>query len=467
MLLTRIGHGDLTAVARANVFIVFRPMPGMQEIDKELGVHLWHALGSERGIQKVVSILAQSGLENMPEFALVQPRNNSLHVIVRGSFNVLVLNHDGRYSSVGSDGMATWREYTSLPASEWCVRGTPGVTVDATEAFYLASGVSRISVMASLGWDDPDTPETAAEKKEIDGIPAHEIVPTSGATRHAAQPIELPSESKHSVAVHSHENVKPQSEIQLAPAYEGTGLAGAPTIAMPVLSDDQSSVDSDKNEIVALAREPENSSPRMTQYDALPSTTPQQESAHAQVPLPEAEPLSVPPTRVPASQYLQPISGQQVATEQPDSSNTMLTNNLVELRANMAQGGEIDEVEEAVTAVIGIPMPAIILSNGVRIPLDRTVLIGRAPEASRVPLRELPRLVNVASPNNDISRTHAQVRVEGEFVLVTDLNSTNGVFLASPGQTPQRLHPDEPTQLLPGTVVDLGDGATFELEVPQ
>lgn len=70
----------------------------------------------------------------------------------------------------------------------------------------------------------------------------------------------------------------------------------------------------------------------------------------------------------------------------------------------------------------------------------------------------------MASPNNDVSRTHAQVRIDGELVLVTDLNSTNGVLLTEPGQQPRRLHPDEPTPLSSGALVDLGDGVTFELE---
>ena len=70
----------------------------------------------------------------------------------------------------------------------------------------------------------------------------------------------------------------------------------------------------------------------------------------------------------------------------------------------------------------------------------------------------------MVSPNQDISRTHAQVRVDGEDVLVTDLNSTNGMFLVEPGMPPRRLRSGEPTPLGPHAVVDLGDGVTFALE---
>jgi pSer/pThr/pTyr-binding forkhead associated (FHA) protein len=81
-----------------------------------------------------------------------------------------------------------------------------------------------------------------------------------------------------------------------------------------------------------------------------------------------------------------------------------------------------------------------------------------------VAARDLPRLVTVASPNQDISRTHAQVRADGDDVLVTDLNSTNGMLMTDPGQPARRLRSGEPTPLLPGALVDLGDGVTFVLE---
>ncbi|MCR6494098.1 FHA domain-containing protein [Cellulomonas sp. P24] len=104
------------------------------------------------------------------------------------------------------------------------------------------------------------------------------------------------------------------------------------------------------------------------------------------------------------------------------------------------------------------------LSTGLVVALDRAVLLGRAPQVSRVTNAELPRLVTVASPEQDISRTHAEVRVEGDDVLVTDLHSTNGVLLTPYGEPARRLHPGEPTVLRPGAVVDLGEGVTFTVE---
>ncbi len=103
------------------------------------------------------------------------------------------------------------------------------------------------------------------------------------------------------------------------------------------------------------------------------------------------------------------------------------------------------------------------LSTGLVVPLDRTVLLGRAPQAGRLAASDLPRLVTVPSPQQDVSRTHAKVHQEGEHVLVTDLESLNGTRVLRPGGPPARLHPGEPTVLAPGDVVDVGDGVTFRV----
>jgi len=103
-------------------------------------------------------------------------------------------------------------------------------------------------------------------------------------------------------------------------------------------------------------------------------------------------------------------------------------------------------------------------ATGLVVPLDRTVLVGRAPQVGRVTAKDLPRLVTVPSPQLDISRTHAEVRQEGEHVVVTDLESLNGVRVTRPGTAPRRLHPGEPTVVARGEVVDLGDGVTFTVE---
>ncbi|MGD8169166.1 FHA domain-containing protein [Herbiconiux sp. P16] len=105
-----------------------------------------------------------------------------------------------------------------------------------------------------------------------------------------------------------------------------------------------------------------------------------------------------------------------------------------------------------------------ILSTGETHPLDRPVIIGRRPRANRVQADQVPLLVTVASPEQDISRNHLEVRIEGRHVLAADLDTTNGSVLHREGTPPLRLTPNEPVLLLSGDVIDLGDGITVLFE---
>ena len=144
---------------------------------------------------------------------------------------------------------------------------------------------------------------------------------------------------------------------------------------------------------------------------------------------------------------------------------TVLSSDVAELRRQLP-----DWAGDALPGPLAVPGPStpapakIHLSSGLVVALNRPVLLGRAPQVSRVANSALPRLVTVPSPNQDISRTHSEVRQDGDDVLVTDLRSTNGVLLLRQGHGPQRLHPGEPTVVEPGVVVDLGEGVTFTVE---
>ncbi|ACZ29529.1 FHA domain containing protein [Xylanimonas cellulosilytica DSM 15894] len=104
------------------------------------------------------------------------------------------------------------------------------------------------------------------------------------------------------------------------------------------------------------------------------------------------------------------------------------------------------------------------VAGGPQLDLDRPLVVGRRPRTPRSSAGEMPRLVTVVSPNQDVSRSHVEVRLEGWHVLVTDLATTNGTVLHRGGQPPQRLHPSEATLVVDGDVVDLGDGATLTFE---
>ena len=89
--------------------------------------------------------------------------------------------------------------------------------------------------------------------------------------------------------------------------------------------------------------------------------------------------------------------------------------------------------------------------------LDVPAYVGRRPTAPRIPARTGPRLVRVASPHQEVSATHLEVRQLGASVIVTDLRTTNGSVVMLPGSVPRKLRQGESVVVSPGTLVDIGD----------
>lgn len=107
---------------------------------------------------------------------------------------------------------------------------------------------------------------------------------------------------------------------------------------------------------------------------------------------------------------------------------------------------------------------ALLLSDGRREPLSVPIVVGRAPNVSAVPSLSGARPVTLTSAEDDISRSHVAIAVEGDSVVVTDLHSRNGTVIVLPGASPQKLRSGEPTTVVLGTLIDLGSGATLTVE---
>jgi hypothetical protein len=104
------------------------------------------------------------------------------------------------------------------------------------------------------------------------------------------------------------------------------------------------------------------------------------------------------------------------------------------------------------------------VSSGELVDLDQSLVIGRQPSVSRVQGGVMPRLVQVASPSGDISRSHVEVRLEGWHVMLCDLKATNGTVLVREGQPPRRLAQNEMAILLDGDIAEIGDDISLRFE---
>jgi hypothetical protein len=95
--------------------------------------------------------------------------------------------------------------------------------------------------------------------------------------------------------------------------------------------------------------------------------------------------------------------------------------------------------------------------------LDVESYVGRRPSSPRILSGRMPRLVRVPSPAQEVSSTHIEVRQLGASVVVTDLKSTNGSVIVAPGAPLRKLRQGESVVVIPGTLIDIGDGNVLEI----
>ncbi|MET0304439.1 MAG: FHA domain-containing protein [Microbacteriaceae bacterium] len=139
---------------------------------------------------------------------------------------------------------------------------------------------------------------------------------------------------------------------------------------------------------------------------------------------------------------------------------TVMRDDLDELRAKSQPVSE--STIEPVPVIEAAPRYELVFASGSVETLDQPIVIGRAPTVSKESAGALPRLIAI-SDDQDVSRTHVRFTVEGDSVVVTDLNSRNGTVVTLPGAPPQQLRGGEPTTVLTGTSVDLGGGVVISV----
>jgi hypothetical protein len=103
------------------------------------------------------------------------------------------------------------------------------------------------------------------------------------------------------------------------------------------------------------------------------------------------------------------------------------------------------------------------VGSGSPVSLSSAAYVGRRPSLPRIPRGSSPTLVRVDSPRSEVSSTHVEIRQEGSTVVVTDLRSTNGTGVSIPGMPRLTLRQGESLVVVPGTLIDVGDGNVVEI----
>ena len=122
-----------------------------------------------------------------------------------------------------------------------------------------------------------------------------------------------------------------------------------------------------------------------------------------------------------------------------------------------------DAADPPAAATARKPVFHVLFTDGTEVALDVTMYVGRKPSVPRIHTGTAPRLVTLASPGKELSATHLELKVVGGSVVATDMRSTNGTVVQLPGAAPRTLIRGESAVLVPGTRIDLGEGAVLDI----
>lgn len=384
-----------------------------------LAVRIWTEVAEGRGFAAVLETLTGAfgtSLAALPPFAVALAEGSSVRVAVRGSLVLDVETGSGRETISGA-GVTTWTERVLEGVIRVTVRASATAELEGDSGLPIADGV----VLAStLEWvpDAASAAPAAPAAAPAQPVPAQQPVPVAEPAAKAGETV--------------------PAEAGLTPVIAAVPLDGS---MVETLLPSEST-------IVPASADSAGDAEATTGYDELWGATVARSTLDAAAHDEGASPgdaASAPAASAVAGDH----DGETVSVAQ--------------VRA-MRATAIVDSVPPPLAGPRSPAPGRIRLSTGQTLLLDRTVVIGRRPRATRVTGTDLPHLVAVDSPQQDISRSHIELRVEGDSIVATDLRTTNGTTLVRQGGDPVRLHPGEPTVVVPGDVIDLGDGVTVTVE---
>ena len=481
--------------------------------DDELVERLWGSMREGATFDTLAEVLADYGLRRLPSLGLAALSDEGIRLLVRGAVTARVGAEPGAVV-IGAEATVTWQERSIAGAVE-VVLTTGGVPSGALPLIGGAVGASAARLFR------PD----ASVESSVQPAPAQVVLPSAALEPVVPEPV-LPEPVLPDQAPEPEREPEPAADLEHeAPAYTMAAPdPEAPTEPRPEPEPDPQP-EPDLPMHTMVAPEPDDDYDHMfgatrhasVEAAAVRPADPEDEeppvaTPAAPLPAPVAErPAVRPPSEralpVVAPGLIDAVPGSFAAPDRPvppvaeaspvgdHDGMTMSRDQILQLKgAGPAPAPPVDPQQVlAVTCPHGHLNPphaqrcrvcqeAIALqtaravrrpslgwlrfSNGVEVALDRPVIVGRQPSAERVAAGgDLPQLVTLDSPSQDISRRHVEVQLEGWHVLVRDLGSTNGTVVTLPGRNPERLHSGESLPITPGTVVSVADETTFSYEV--
>ena len=468
---------------------------------------LWRLIAIDAPMDDVLDELSATGLKDLPSFAIAQLDGDDVRLVARGSSRIVVTFTDGSIRTVDPSDVRTWREEVLVGVSMLAVTvDDAGDALGSTNAhgdrfFVLAGSVPAASLerrfdradalaaQAAELWrpsssadssdDLPDDEVLVESETEPDFVPVVESVDDQPAAWPSAEPVDevasSPSDDSTMPPEDSNETI---SSIDFdAPVPRAPVDSTAPrsdVVDSPGVDSGAAEADGNYDFIYGhtVARSVEGAAVRpdetATGAGGLISSVP---SVGLVSPLSPSDVAQV-PQALAGDHDGMTISRSDLMAMKSASAGAPVapTPGSNEVLAVLCPSGHPNPPHAASCRLCGAtigtstpvsvprpPLGVLVFSNGERVVADRTVLIGRNPRVSGTLTGDLPRIVKLESAGQGLSRTHAEVRIEGWQMLLEDLQSTNGTEVTLPGQAPRRLHAGDPVALVPGATVDFGD----------
>ncbi|MFN8193266.1 MAG: FHA domain-containing protein [Nocardioidaceae bacterium] len=412
---------------------------------------IWELIDDGAGFDEVLDALLATGLRDLPGFVLVSDTDDATKVVLRGPA-VAAFVAEGAMIELAGSSDTTWVERSLSGVSQLFIQVEP-TEEDADEDMVITTGLVRLARLE----EPPYRPRGGARvdsSRAVDETPVAVDAPPEGDDEDE-QPILAPG-----VAPDVDETADPLP----APLPQADDEPGAATASRHDLED--YAVEAPLEEPGSPEEHPDDESlpEEALDTEVLPTTPPIWQPAAPTTAMPEERPIwQAPPPPAPPFGAPGVPPGPPGYAPGPDGPT----------QAGPWTRQELGQPQPPVPPPGPQPPSAVArlhFSSGETVDVDRVVLVGRAPEPRRFAMTDQPRLVPVPSPHQEISSTHLEVRpgtgVDQGTAIVTDLGSTNGTVLVQPGLPPEDLTPGIAVQLLPGAIIDLGDGVTIQVTSP-
>ena len=426
----------------------------LPESEKQRAAQLWELVDSGADFGATLDQVLAPGLSVLPAFVLIGTGEGPTKVIVRGAGVRASLTTDTETVELDGSTVTTWVERTLEGVTALSV-SVGGAGADGPD-HLIEGGLVRVARIDLPPYAAPAAPPAPASAPES---PAAVVDAGEGS---------LPATDVPTVDTVPDAALGADLGADLGPDADGP--------ATELFSIDESSPLDDEADTSSVS--PPGVEPMFEGTSALDAPMPDAPAADASDMVwapdtpsaPLVAPLMTPPPPPPPFPGVPPAP---VTATDPDPAPAGGDHDGL-TRAGAAG----DEVGPTPPGIPGQPqapsvtraVAVLVISDGESVEVDRVVLIGRAPEARRFTASEQPRLVTVPSPLHEISSTHVEVRpgsgADHGSAVVTDMGSTNGTVLVQPGLDPEELQPGIAVQLIPGAIINLGDGVTIQVMNP-